>query len=322
MQKKEFRGTGVAVVTPFNDRGEVDFSALENLVDFLIEGGVDYLVVLGTTAETATLSEKEQKAVAECIFEKNEQKAVAECIFEKNAGRVPLVIGAGGNNTATIIEKVQSTFYKKFDALLIATPYYNKPNQNGLYQHYKAIAQATEQPIILYNVPGRTGVNMTAETTLRLANEFSHIIAIKEASGNLEQINRIICEKPQHFEVISGDDGLTLPMLSIFEVISGDDGLTLPMLSIGAIGVISVLANALPKEMSEMVNAGLAYEYEKAQLLHNQLFALSQAIFEEGNPTGIKSLMSHKGLLQNNLRLPLISASEGLDCKLRRLLNA
>ncbi len=285
------RGTGVAVITPFTKQKDVDFEALGNLVDFLIDGGVAYLVVLGTTAETATLLEKEQHAVANFIY-------------ERNAGRVPLLIGLGGNNTTTILEKLQQEIYEKFDGLLMATPYYNKPNQEGLYQHYATIAKATEKPIVLYNVPGRTGVNMTAETTLRLAKEFSHIIAIKEASGNLEQINRIICGKPKHFEVISGDDGLTLPMLSI-----------------GAIGVISVLANALPKEMSEMVNAGLSYDYKKAQDLHNKLFELSQAIFDEGNPTGIKVVLHHKGLLQNELRLPLVAASQKLEEKLQSLLK-
>ncbi len=292
MQAQELKGTGVALVTPFTGQGEVDFNALENLVEYVIDGGVDYLVVLGTTAETATLSEEEQKEVANCIY-------------KKNAGRVSLLIGAGGNNTQAIVAKLQNEqIYEKFDGLLIATPYYNKPNQEGIYQHYRAIAEATEQPIILYNVPGRTGVNMTSETTLRLANEFSHIIAIKEASGNLEQINRIICEKPKHFELISGDDGLTLPMLSI-----------------GAIGVISVLANALPKEMSEMVSLGLSYDYKKGQSVHNKLFALSQAIFEEGNPTGIKSVLAHKGLLQNELRLPLLPASKKLEKRLELLLE-
>lgn len=283
IKAQELRGTGVAVVTPFTRQGNVDFEALKALVDYLIEGGVDYLVVLGTTAETATLSTEEQGAVATCIYKQNNK-------------RVPLLIGAGGNNTQAVIANIQeNAWVQKYDALLIATPHYNKPNQEGLFQHYKTILQKSTLPIVLYNVPGRTGVNMTAETTLRLADSFQNIIAVKEASGDLLQINQILNKKPSDFELISGDDGLTLPMLAI-----------------GAIGVISVLANALPKEMSALVNAALSGDYPKAQQYQKQLFELSQAIFLEGNPTGIKSLMSEKKLLENVLRLPLVSASEKL----------
>ncbi len=287
---KEFLGVGVAVVTPFKENKEVDFAALENLVDFLIKNGIDYLVALGTTAETATLT-------------KEEQNRVARCILEKTAARVPLMIGAGGNDTRALIEKLQTNaIYENFDGLLIATPYYNKPNQRGLYEHYSTIAKVSSKPIVLYNVPSRTGVNMSVETTLALAKEFENIVGVKEASGDLEQISRIICEKPEGFAVISGDDGLTLPMLSM-----------------GAVGVISVLANALPKQMVEMVHSALSFKYQKAQKLHQQLFPLSQEIFKEGNPTGIKALMATKGLLQNYLRLPLVSASKELSESLQQL---
>ncbi len=292
MQAQQLKGTGVALVTPFTKQGKVDFNALENIIEHTISGNADYLVALGTTAETATLSPEEQTEVAFCIF-------------EKTAKRVPLLIGAGGNDTQAIVTKLQSEkIYAKYDGLLIATPFYNKPNQEGIYRHYETIAKATEQPIVLYNVPSRTGVNMAAETTLRLAKEFSHIIAIKEASGDLTQINRITNQKPAHFEVISGDDGLTLPMLSI-----------------GAIGVISVLANALPKEMAALVNAGLSGDYAKAQQHQTALFELSQEIFTEGNPTGIKAVMAEKGLLENVLRLPLVAATDTLKTQLQKLLN-
>ncbi len=289
IQAKDLYGVGVAVVTPFTKEGAVDFNALENLVDYLIKGGVDYLVALGTTAETATLSVEEQEAVANCIF-------------QKTAGRVPLIIGASGNCTQAVLEKLENPVFTQYDALLIATPYYNKPNQAGLVAHYSAIAEKTKQPIILYNVPGRTGVNMTAETTLQLANSFENIIAVKEASGDLLQINAIVNQKPSHFEVISGDDALTLPMLSV-----------------GVVGVISVLANALPNPMATMVHSALRGDYAKAQQTHKQLFDLAQAIFKEGNPTGIKALMAQQGLLENVLRLPLVSATAELEVELREL---
>lgn len=289
---EQLRGASVAMVTPFTDKGEIDFPSLGNLIEYLIEGGMDYLVVLGTTAETATLTVEEQDAVAKFVY-------------EKVAGRLPLVIGVGGNNTAQIIERItQSDSICKYDALLIATPYYNKPNQEGLFQHYEAIVNAVNQPIILYNVPGRTGVNMNESTTLRLAEKYTRIIAIKEASGNLVQINRIINRKPSHFEVISGDDGLTLPMISI-----------------GAIGVISVLANALPCNMSYLVNRALKGDFLEAQAEQQKLFELMQAIFDEGNPTGIKYLMSQKKLLSNTLRLPLIPASLHLGKKINKLVE-
>lgn len=289
IQAQQLKGTGVAVVTPFTKEGKVDFKALEKIVDYLIDGGVDYLVALGTTAETPTLSAQEQEDVAACIF-------------SKNADRLPLLIGASANRTTDVIAKLQQTVYSKYDGLLIATPAYNKPNQQGLFQHFSTIAQATAKPIVLYNVPGRTGVNMNAETTLKLANCYEHIIAIKEASGNLTQINRIVNKKPKHFEVISGDDGLTLPLIGI-----------------GAVGVISVLANAMPKEMSALVNAALSENYKEAQKHQKALFELSQIIFEEGNPTGIKVLMHEKKLLANVLRLPLVEASEDLQ---RRIINS
>lgn len=289
---RDFKGTGVALVTPFTKEGNVDIDALKALVDYLIEGGVDYLVSLGTTAETATLSVEEQELVAKCVY-------------EQTAQRVPLVIGAGGNNTSAVIANIkENVWMQKYDALLIATPSYNKPNQEGLFQHFKTIVEATPQSIILYNVPGRTGVNMTADTSLKLANSFDNIIGIKEASADLLQINKILNDRPAHFEVISGDDALTLPMIAI-----------------GAVGVISVLANALPKEMSSLVNAALSGNYARAKAYQKELFELSQAIFLEGNPTGIKSLMNKKNLLNNKLRLPLVAASSSLENTLSSLLS-
>lgn len=290
IQAQQLKGTGVAVVTPFTKQEKIDFEALEIIIEHLIEGGVDYLVILGTTAETPTLSTKEQEAVARFIL-------------TKTRGRVPLLIGVGGNHTRSVLERMKNAVFSQYDGVLIATPSYNKPSQEGIYQHYCAIAEQSKLPIILYNVPGRTGVNMTAETTLRLANRSNKIIAIKEASGDLLQINAIINQKPPHFDVLSGDDALTLPMISI-----------------GAIGVISVLANALPREMSALVKAANNNEYAKAQEVQKQLFGLSQAIFIEGNPTGIKAVMAEKGLLENVLRLPLVGATTSLRNQLKDLL--
>lgn len=290
IQAQQLKGTGVAVVTPFTKQEEIDFEALEIIIEHLIEGGVDYLVILGTTAETPTLSTKEQEAVARFVL-------------TKTRGRVPLLIGVGGNHTRSVLERMKNAVFSQYDGVLIATPSYNKPSQEGIYQHYCAIAEQSKLPIILYNVPGRTGVNMTAETTLRLANRSNKIIAIKEASGDLLQINAIINQKPPHFDVLSGDDALTLPMISI-----------------GAIGVISVLANALPREMSALVKAANNNEYAKAQEVQKQLFGLSQAIFIEGNPTGIKAVMAEKGLLENVLRLPLVGATTSLRNQLKDLL--
>jgi 4-hydroxy-tetrahydrodipicolinate synthase len=276
----KFKGTGVALVTPFHKQGVIDFGSLETLIEYTIKGGVNYLVVLGTTAEAATLSKEEKRAVKEFVVE----------IVNK---RVPLVVGVGGYNTQEVINNLKTCIYEGFDAILSVTPYYNKPQQRGLYLHYKNIAAASPLPIILYNVPGRTSVNMRAETTLQLAGEFSNIIGIKEASGNMEQIMDIIRRKPKDFLVISGDDLLALPLINM-----------------GADGVISVVANAYPKEFSDMVNYGLKGELKKAREIHYRISDIIKALFIDGNPSGIKAALEIKGILSNNLRLPLVKVEK------------
>jgi 4-hydroxy-tetrahydrodipicolinate synthase len=276
----KFKGTGVALVTPFHKQGVIDFGSLETLIEYTIKGGVNYLVVLGTTAEAATLSKEEKRAVKEFVVE----------IVNK---RVPLMVGVGGYNTQEVINNLKTCIYEGFDAILSVTPYYNKPQQRGLYLHYKNIAAASPLPIILYNVPGRTSVNMRAETTLQLAGEFSNIIGIKEASGNMEQIMDIIRRKPKDFLVISGDDLLALPLINM-----------------GADGVISVVANAYPKEFSDMVSYGLKGELKKAREIHYRISDIIKALFIDGNPSGIKAALEIKGILSNNLRLPLVKVEK------------
>jgi 4-hydroxy-tetrahydrodipicolinate synthase len=272
----KFRGTGVAMVTPFHKQGTIDFTALERLIEHLIEGGVNYLVVQGTTAETATLTREEMNALAGFVVEINNK-------------RVPLVLGLGGNNTQEVINKIRMNSLEGYDAILSVTPYYNKPQQRGLYLHYKNIAMVSPIPIILYNVPSRTSVNMKPEITLQLANEFDNIIGIKEASGSIEQIMDIIRNKPKDFLVISGDDLLTLPLLGM-----------------GADGVISVVANAYPKLFSEMVSLGLKAEMKKAREIHYKLTDFTRSVFADGNPSGIKAALEIKEIIANNLRLPLV----------------
>jgi 4-hydroxy-tetrahydrodipicolinate synthase len=271
-----FRGTGVAIVTPFHKQGTIDFTALERLIEHLISGGVDYLVVQGTTAETATLTREEKNALAEFAVE----------IVNK---RVPLVIGIGSNNTQDVINAIRSNSLDGYDAILSVTPYYNKPQQRGLYLHYKSIATVSPLPIIMYNVPSRTSVNMKPEITLQLASEFDNIIGIKEASGNIEQIMDIIRNKPKDFLVISGDDLLTLPLLGM-----------------GSDGVISVIANAYPNLFSEMVNLGLKGDMKKASEIHYKLTDFIRSVFADGNPSGIKAALEIKEIISNNLRLPLV----------------
>lgn len=282
--KSKFSGVGVALVTPFRENGQIDEVSLRNVVDYVIEGGVDYLVALGTTSEAATLS-------------KQEREYVVNVITERNGGRLPLVIGVGGNNTDQVLEELRTLPYlRQGDAILSVTPYYNKPNQQGLYNHFSAIAESAPLPLILYNVPGRTSVNMTAETTLRLAADFENIIAIKEASGSFEQITRIAAEKPDHFLLLSGDDALTLPMLPL-----------------GAGGVIAVIANAFPQEFTSMVHLAQEGEYDAAREIHFQLSTLYRLLFEEGNPAGIKAALHAKGVIdKNRLRLPLCEVSDSL----------
>jgi len=282
---------GVALITPFKNDESVDFDALARLVEYQIKNGTDYLVVLGTTAETPTLTEQEKEDVT---------RFVIQCA----AKRIPIVLGVGGNNTKAVVEKLKTTEFSGIDAILSVTPYYNKPSQEGIYQHYAAIAKASPLPIVLYNVPGRTGVNMLAETTLRLAKEFSNICAIKEASGNFSQIDDIIKNKPADFMVISGDDGITFPLITL-----------------GAVGVISVIGNAFPSEFSRMVRLGLQGDYKSARLIHHHFNELIQLLFVEGNPAGVKSMLAVMGFVENTLRLPLVPNTITTYEKIRVVLN-
>lgn len=288
---KQFLGTGVALVTPFKKDFSVDVEALERLVNYQIDNGVDYLVVLGTTAESATLT-------------KEEKELVKEIIVKTNNGRLPLVIGIGGNNTSAVIEEIKNTDLSAFDAILSVSPYYNKPSQEGIYQHFKAIALVTEKPIILYNVPGRTAKNMEPSTVLRLAKEFKNIIGIKEAAGDIVQAMKIIQHKPKDFLVISGDDMITLPMVLA-----------------GGAGVISVIAEGLPKQFSEMMRLGLAGKAAEAYQIQYQIMDSIDLIFEEGNPVGIKAMLQILGIGNDTVRLPLIVASPSLKEKIKQFIN-
>ena len=279
MINSKFFGAGVALTTPFHKYGTVDFTSLGNLIEHVIKGGIDYVVALGTTSEAATLTV-------------DERKAVMDFIVENVNNRVPVVVGIGGNNTQALVETINHSDFEGIDAILSVTPYYNKPNQKGLYYHYKALASNSPIPIILYNVPGRTCVNITAETTLKLAHEFKNIIGIKEASGNLNQVMSILKDKPKDFMLISGDDSLTDSIVSL-----------------GGAGVISVTANAYPAEFHHLVKAGLNKDFEKAHLINNSLLEFMEAIFEDGNPAGIKAALSLMGIMKNNLRLPLVKAN-------------
>lgn len=276
----ELKGTGVALVTPFNTDGSVDFVSLEKLVNHCINGGLEYLVALGTTGESATLN-------------KSEKKQVVDCITKTANGRVPVVIGIGGNNTADVIETIKNTDFTGITAILSVSPYYNKPTQEGIYQHYKAIAEVAPKPIILYNVPGRTSSNILPATTLRLANDFKNIVAVKEASGNMEQIMDIIQHKPEGFLVISGDDALTLPIIA-----AGGDG------------VISVVANAFPKQFSDMVRHTLKGDVAAARPLHYSLTEIIKLLFAEGNPGGVKAALKQLGVMDDNVRLPLVKVTQ------------
>ena len=268
---------GVALITPFKADKSIDFSALARLIEHQIKSGVDFLVVLGTTAETPALTP-------------DEKRQVRQFVAQRVAGRVPLVLGMGGNNTMGLCEEIRSTDLSDYQAILSVVPYYNKPSQEGIYQHYAAIAQASPVPVVLYNVPGRTGVNMTAETTLRLATDFpDKIIAVKEASGNFSQIDDIIKRKPADFMVISGDDGITFPLITL-----------------GAVGVISVIGNAFPREFSRMVRLALDGDYAGSLLIHHKFTELFSLLFVDGNPAGVKCLLHAMGYIENELRLPLV----------------
>jgi 4-hydroxy-tetrahydrodipicolinate synthase len=287
---KEFIGTGVALITPFKADYSIDFNALSNIVEHQISNGTDYLVVLGTTGESATLS-------------KEEKRAVMDCIIEANNSRVPLVLGIGGNNTIAVAEEFQNTNLEGFSAILSVSPYYNKPNQEGIFRHYQYLAEHSPLPIIIYNVPGRTGSNMTSETQLRLA-QLPQIIATKEASGNLEQVMQIIAQKPDDFLVISGDDALTFPMMAA-----------------GASGVISVINHAFPLEFSGMVKACLNGNWNEARTLHYQTMPAALQIFADGSPGGIKTMLNEMGLCETTVRPPLYQVNASVEATLRAMVK-
>lgn len=286
-----FIGTGVALVTPFKKDFSVDTEALQHIVNYVIDGGVEYIVVLGTTAETATLS-------------KDEKELVIDTIVKANQSRVPLVLGVGGNNTSEVVNELKTRDFSNFSAILSVSPYYNKPTQKGIYEHFKAIAQASPIPIILYNVPGRTASNMLPATVIQLAKDFSNIIGIKEAAGDMVQAMKLIQHKPKDFLVISGDDMVTLPMVLA-----------------GGAGVISVIGEGFPKQFSEMVRLGLQRKVDEAYELHYQLADAIDMIFEQGNPAGIKEVFYHLGLSTNTLRLPLVSVDENLSNRLKTFIQ-
>ena len=292
MARVNLKGMGVALITPFKEDKTIDFQALARLVEHQIRSGIDFIVVLGTTAETPTLTA-------------DERRQVRDFVAQRVNGRVPLVLGLGGNNTMGVIEELRLTDLSAYSAILSVVPYYNKPSQEGIYQHYAAIAQASPVPIVLYNVPGRTGVNMTAETTLRLAFDFpDKIIAVKEASGNFTQIDDIIKRKPSDFMVISGDDGITFPLITL-----------------GAVGVISVIGNAFPKEFSRMVRLALEGDFANALLIHHKFTELFSLLFVDGNPAGVKCLLHAMGYIENELRLPLVPTRITTYDKIRNVLE-
>ena len=293
MSKIDLKGMGVALITPFKEDESIDFEALSSLIEYQIENGTDYLVALGTTGETPTLGDDEKSQLAEFIASKVNR-------------RIPIILGEGGNDTRAIVDKLKKKNYPKgIDGILSVVPYYSKPTQGGIYQHYKAIAEASPYPVILYNVPGRTGVNMTAETTLRLANGFRNIIATKEASGNMCQINEIIRHKPTGFGVISGDDGIAFPLATM-----------------GSIGVISVMGNAFPKEFGEMMRLALKGSIEDARAMHHQFSELFALLFADGNPAGIKCLLHAMKRIENRLRLPLTPVSDEIAVKIKSALTS
>lgn len=286
-----FHGLGIALVTPFKEDFSIDYEALIKLVNYHLDNGADFFCILATTSESPCLSHEE----------KNELTTVIKRVVN---GRVPILKYCGGNNTAAVVEEIKTTDWSGIDGILSICPYYNKPSQEGLYQHFKAIAKASPLPIVLYNVPGRVGVNMTAETTVRIASEFPNVVAIKEASGSLEQVDEIIKNKPKHFEVISGDDALTFPMIAS-----------------GAVGVISVIGNALPKEFSRMIRLEFRGEYEPARKIHHKFTELYKLLFVDGNPAGCKALLNDMGMIQNVLRLPLVPTRIETKQKMNEILK-
>jgi 4-hydroxy-tetrahydrodipicolinate synthase len=276
MARNIFKGLGIALVTPFTASGAVDYAALKRLVQFQLDNGADFLCILATTGETPTLTTEEKTNIKNLVI-------------ELVKGRVPILMGCGGNNTAAVVEELRTADWHGIDGVLSVCPYYNKPSQEGLYQHFKAIASATSLPVVLYNVPGRTGINMKAETTVRLARDFHNIVAIKEASGSLEQVDEILKNAPKDFAVISGDDALTYPMVAC-----------------GAVGVISVIGNALPREFSKMLRLEFNNEFAAARKIHHKFTDLFSLLFVDGNPAGVKAMLSEMGFIENVLRLPLV----------------
>ncbi|AOH40301.1 dihydrodipicolinate synthase [Tannerella sp. oral taxon BU063 isolate Cell 6/7/9] len=287
----DLKGMGIALVTPFKADGSVDYEALVKLVEYQVQNGTDYLVVLGTTAETPTLTETEKAEIKRLVVTQVRR-------------RVPVVLGVGGNCTRAVVDTLRQADLQDVDAILSVVPYYNKPSQEGIFRHYEAIAEATTRPVILYNVPGRTGTNMTAETTLRLARTFRNIVAVKEASGNIKQMNDIIKNKPADFQVISGDDGITYPLIAL-----------------GAVGVISVIGNAFPREFSRMVRLALEGDYDNARVIHSRFMELFDLLFVDGNPAGVKSMLNMMGFIENRLRLPLVPTRLTTYEKIREILN-
>ena len=276
MVRNIFKGLGIALITPFSEDGSVDYPTLSKLVEYQLKNGADFFCILATTGETPCLTAEEKKQIKDTIV-------------STVHGRVPILMGCGGNNTAAVVDELKNGDFTGIDGVLSICPYYNKPSQEGLYQHFKAISAATKLPIVLYNVPGRTGINMTAATTVRLARDCKNIVAIKEASGNLEQVDEIIKNKPSSFDVISGDDALTFPMISC-----------------GAVGVISVIGNALTREFSKMIRLEFKGEYEAARKIHHRFTDLFSLLFVDGNPAGVKCVLSEMGMIKNILRLPLV----------------
>lgn len=292
MARNIFRGLGIALVTPFTSDGQVDYNSLKRLVEYQIDNGADFLCILATTGETPCLTQ-------------DEKDKITQLVKDVNHGRLPILKGCGGNNTAAVVEELRTADWAGIDGILSVCPYYNKPSQEGLYQHFKAISEASPLPVVLYNVPGRTGINLKPETTVRLANDCENIVAVKEASGSLEQVDEIIKNKPQRFDVLSGDDALTFSMVAS-----------------GAAGVISVIGNALPKEFSRMIRLEFQGEYEPARKIHHMFTELYSLLFVDGNPAGVKALLHEMGFIENQLRLPLVPTKVSTLQKMAEILKS
>lgn len=292
MARNIFRGLGIALVTPFTSDGQVDYKSLKRLVEYQIDNGADFLCILATTGETPCLTQ-------------DEKEKITQLVKDVNHGRLPILKGCGGNNTAAVVEELRTADWSGIDGILSVCPYYNKPSLEGLYQHFKAIAEASPLPVVLYNVPGRTGINLKPETTVRLANDCENIVAVKEASGSLEQVDEIIKNKPQRFDVLSGDDALTFSMVAS-----------------GAAGVISVIGNALPKEFSRMIRLEFQGEYEPARKIHHMFTELYSLLFVDGNPAGVKALLHEMGFIENQLRLPLVPTKVSTLQKMAEILKS